>query len=81
MTGRRWPAPTVVVTTVGLTGGWVAVAETLRDHADSPDWPSLFSWTAPLIWTAVAVVVAVAFADAPDERSDRSAQPSGCEAR
>ncbi|MEM1333098.1 MAG: hypothetical protein AAGG08_06525, partial [Actinomycetota bacterium] len=69
---RRWVAPAIVViVSVGIAGAWVAVAETLRDHADSPDWPSIFSWTSPLVWTAVAAVVAAAVVDVARARDHR----------
>jgi len=73
----EWLAPVGVVAGIGLTGAWVTVAETLRDHADSPDWPSLFSWTAPLVWVAVAGVVSRSAArrgtpTPPDEPSAQS---------
>ncbi|MEL6893752.1 MAG: hypothetical protein AAFP84_19325, partial [Actinomycetota bacterium] len=60
----RWSAPLVVIVSIGVTGSWIAVAETLRDYADSPDWPSTFAWTSTLVWTAVTTVVAVNCVDA-----------------
>lgn len=73
----EWLAPVGVVIGIGITGAWVTVSETLRDHADSPDWPSLFSWTAPLVWVSVAGVVSRSAAQRdtptlPDEASVQS---------
>ncbi len=74
----RWLVPAVVVVSVGITGSWVAAAETLRDYADSPDWPSQFAWTAPLVWTAVvAVVAAAALAGSSPGGTSAADQPSG----
>jgi len=72
-----WLAPVGVIAAIGVTGAWITVAETLRDHADSPDWPSIFSWTAPLVWIAVAGVVSRSAVPrgtptSPDERSTPS---------
>ena len=73
---RRWSQVplVVVVAALGITGAGVAALQWRYGYPADPDWPSRFSWTAPLVWTAVATVVATAVLPAPTGRGDAMAE-------
>jgi arabinofuranan 3-O-arabinosyltransferase len=57
---RPW-IPVVVVFVVGsVVAGAIVALEWRYDYPPGPDWPSRFTWTAPLVWLCVAAVTSVA---------------------
>ncbi len=57
----RWIPAAVVLACLSLVGVGVAALEWRYDFPAAPDWPSRFSWSAPLVWIAVVTVVIEAF--------------------
>jgi arabinofuranan 3-O-arabinosyltransferase len=53
----RWLPPGVVATCFVFVGIGVAALEWRYDFPAAPDWPSRFSWAAPIVWLAVVTVV------------------------
>ncbi len=77
--GRRWrwiPAA-VVVTSLTLVGVGISAFEWRYDFPAAPDWPSRFSWAAPIVWIAVTMVVVQAFRPALAKPTAPPAKPVG----
>jgi hypothetical protein len=56
----RWFPAAVVLVAGGIVAGAITAMEYRYDFPPGPDWPSRFTWTAPLVWVAVAAVCSVA---------------------
>jgi hypothetical protein len=56
----RWLPIAVVLVAGGFAAGAITALEFRYDYPPGPDWPSRFTWTAPLVWLAVATVCSVA---------------------
>ncbi len=71
---RADSAPGVVLTCFVFVGVGVSALEWRYDFPAAPDWPSRFSWAAPIVWIAVATVVIEAFRPA---LRDTAGEPIG----
>ena len=56
----RWMPVVVVSICLGVVGLGIAALEGRYDFPAAPDWPSRFTWAAPIVWLAVATVVIAA---------------------
>jgi hypothetical protein len=57
---RPWIPLAVVVVVGAVAAGAIIALEWRFDYPPGPDWPSRFTWTAPLVWLCVATVTTVA---------------------
>lgn len=60
----RWVPLAAVTTCFVVVGVGVAAIEWRYDFPAAPDWPSRFTWAAPIIWLAVVTVVIESFGPA-----------------
>jgi hypothetical protein len=66
---RPWIPIAVVVVAGAVVAAAIIALEWRYDYPPGPDWPSRFTWTAPLVWLCVAAVTTVAVMP---ERSGRT---------
>jgi arabinofuranan 3-O-arabinosyltransferase len=71
----RWLPAVVVVACLGFVGVGISALEWRYDFPAAPDWPSRFSWAAPLVWIAIVTVVVAAFRPALLESGPPSGEP------
>ncbi len=57
---RPWIPLVVVVVLGSIVAGGIIALQWHYGYPPGPDWPSRFTWTAPLVWTCVAAVTTVA---------------------
>jgi hypothetical protein len=57
---RPWIPLIVVVGLGSIVAGGIIALQWHYGYPPGPDWPSRFTWTAPLVWTCVAAVTTVA---------------------
>ncbi len=57
---RPWVPLAVVLVVGSIVAGAIIAFEWRYDYPPGPDWPSRFTWTAPLVWLCVAAVATVA---------------------
>ncbi len=57
---RGWVPLAVVLVFGSIAAGAIMAFEWRYDFPPGPDWPSRFTWTAPLVWLCVAAVATVA---------------------
>ena len=53
---RPWIPMAVVIVAGSIVAGSIIAFEWRYDYPPGPDWPSRFTWTAPLVWLCVAAV-------------------------
>ena len=57
---RPWIPVVVVLVAGSVVAGGIIALEWRYDYPPGPDWPSRFTWTAPLVWLCVAAVATAA---------------------
>jgi arabinofuranan 3-O-arabinosyltransferase len=72
----RWLPAAAVLTCLAVVGLGIAVLEWRYDFPAAADWPSRFSWAAPVVWTATITVVIAAFRPALAGSSSASGEPA-----
>ncbi len=67
---RPWVPLVLVLVAGSVVAGAIIAIEWRYDYPPGPDWPSRFTWTAPLVWLCVAAVTTVAIMPTGPKRAN-----------